>query len=111
MEKTSPKHPLDTKLNSDIIILAAGDSNRMGSPKALLKLREKTLLELSLETLSGISGKPILVLGNHAKQILGAIPHLDKKTTLVINPNPKRGQFSSLQLALKEVTNHSAFVR
>lgn len=53
-----------------IVILAAGESARMGEPKQLLPFRDTTLLRHAVETAHSIPGAPVIVvLGAHADQI------------------------------------------
>jgi molybdenum cofactor cytidylyltransferase len=102
------------------VILAAGESTRMGRDKALLpwppaahpshKEREKngapssgmgTILSAAIQSLSQFCDMVIVVAGNNERTLepvaygCGAF--------LVRNPNPERGQFSSLQTGLQEV--------
>jgi molybdenum cofactor cytidylyltransferase len=79
------------------IILAAGASSRMGSPKALLDYRGETFIQRLVRVLSPVCGRVIVVLGYHAAEIRPAIPG---SAVITINPDPDRGQFSSLQTAL-----------
>ena len=62
---------LKTELSVGVIILAAGESRRMGMPKPLLQWDEKTFLEIVLASpfLSRRNVHPILILGYKAKQI------------------------------------------
>lgn len=82
------------------VILAAGDSTRMGYPKALLPLQSGTFLTRILET-SEKAGlvRPVVVLGRAAPEIRDRIDMGTART--VINPDPDRGQLSSLQMALR----------
>jgi molybdenum cofactor cytidylyltransferase len=79
------------------IILAAGASSRMGSPKALLEFRDETFIARLVRVLSSVCDPVIVVLGYHAAAIR---PSIEATTTIVINPAPERGQLSSLQTAL-----------
>jgi CTP:molybdopterin cytidylyltransferase MocA len=80
------------------IILAAGASSRMGTPKALLDYRGETFVGRLVRVL-GTSCKPVIVvLGYHADALRKQIP---PAATIVINPDPSRGQLSSLQTALE----------
>lgn len=81
------------------IVLAAGESSRMGADKALLMYRSRTFLENLIAALkdAGIS-RVIVVLGHHAEQIqqctdLSAVE-------VVLNQDYRRGQTSSLQAGL-----------
>ena len=79
------------------IILAAGASSRMGSPKALLDYRGETFIERLVRLFSHVCDPVIVALGYHAAQIR---PRIEGRAEIVINPDPDRGQLSSLQTAL-----------
>jgi molybdenum cofactor cytidylyltransferase len=72
----------------------------MGYPKALLPLGPGTFLTRILDTVAeaGLID-PILVLGKDAPLIASAIAGRSLRT--LINPDPSRGQLSSMQLAIK----------
>jgi len=80
------------------IILAAGASSRMGSPKALLDYRGETFIERLVRVLSAAGDPVIVVLGYYAAAIRTRIAN--GPATIVVNPAPERGQLSSLQTAL-----------
>jgi molybdenum cofactor cytidylyltransferase len=82
------------------IILAAGASSRMGSPKALLDYRGETFLDRLIRVLGGVCDPVIVALGYHADEIRAAA---HGHARFVVNPDPSRGQLSSLQTALAEV--------
>jgi molybdenum cofactor cytidylyltransferase len=83
------------------IILAAGASSRMGTPKALLDYRGETFLDRLIRVLGTVCDPVIVVLGHHADTIRAAVAHGNAR--FVVNPDPSRGQLSSLQTALAEV--------
>ena len=79
------------------VILGAGDSTRMGYPKALLPLGNEVFLTRILRTLreTGLP-KPTIILGRTAgiiQQRIGEWP-----ADVLINPDPDRGQLSSIQI-------------
>jgi molybdenum cofactor cytidylyltransferase len=85
------------------VILAAGDSSRMGRPKALLPWGRGTFLSTAIKTLTAYTDMVIVVAGRNRAQIE---PIADANAAfLVSNPDPDRGQFSSLQIGLQEVLN------
>jgi len=84
------------------IILAAGDSSRMGYPKALLPLGSGLFITCILSAIhkAGML-KPLIVLGKAAPSIH---PHIaDWPADILINPDPDRGQLSSIQIALSHI--------
>lgn len=86
------------------LVLAAGESSRMGQDKALLTYRGRTFLETVLATLREADLSPIaVVLGHHAEEIQQAVKLKDVE--VVINPDYRRGQTSSLQAGLRAVEN------
>jgi molybdenum cofactor cytidylyltransferase len=84
------------------VILAAGDSTRMGYPKALLPYGNKTFLTHILETVrkTGLAA-PIIVLGRSATVISAAVTA--PAASIRINPDPDRGQLSSIQIGLSSL--------
>ena len=79
------------------IILAAGASSRMGRPKALLEYRGETFVGRLARVLGNECQPVIVVLGYHADELRERIP---AGVQIVVNPDPSRGQLSSLQTAL-----------
>src|SRR5512146_2938208 len=83
------------------VILAAGESSRMGRDKALLPWRGETFLTAAIESLRPWTELVIVVAGANA---LALEPRVDAiGASLIVNPHPERGQFSSLQVGLQEV--------
>jgi molybdenum cofactor cytidylyltransferase len=85
------------------LLLAAGESTRMGKPKALLPWRGGTLLEYQVEQLvaSGVEGV-LLVLGHEAERIRGVVGRLPR-TTIVLNRDFARGKTSSVRAGMDAV--------
>jgi molybdenum cofactor cytidylyltransferase len=80
------------------IILAAGASSRMGRPKALLEYQGETFLARLVRVLGTACDSVIVVLGHHADALR---PHVPPRARIETNPDPDRGQLSSLQTALR----------
>lgn len=55
--------------NIGIVILAAGASTRMGTPKQLLRYQERSLLRHTIEVAIASVCQPIVVLGVYAQLI------------------------------------------
>ncbi len=84
------------------IILAAGDSTRMGYPKALLPLGEELFITRILRVLRNAGlPRPVIILGRAAPVIQPRIQ--DWPADIRINSDPDRGQLSSIQLALANI--------
>jgi molybdenum cofactor cytidylyltransferase len=91
----------------DGILLAAGESRRMGYPKPLLTINGKTFIEKIAATMLDVVPRLVVVLGVHADRIRRAIPH-DERIVIVENPNYSHGQLSSLKIGLGAVQPDAA---
>jgi molybdenum cofactor cytidylyltransferase len=84
------------------VILSAGESSRMGRPKALLPIDGETFIEKIVGALKQASvGKVIVILGHSAAEMRPRIEHLPVE--ILLNPNYKLGQLSSLQVAVRRL--------
>lgn len=84
------------------VVLAAGESSRMGRPKALLPIEGKTFIEAIVAALKRSKvGEIIVILGHNADEMKSRIEHLPIK--IVINRDYPSGQLSSLQVAIRHV--------
>ncbi len=86
------------------VLLAAGPSSRMGRDKGLLPWRGATFLSGQIELLKPLTELVIVVAGKNADALAPLV--YAHGSFLVINPKPERGQFSSLQIGIREVLNH-----
>lgn len=88
------------------LILAAGESSRMGRDKALLPWPPGTqgnLLAAAIESFSDYCELVVVVAGNNEPDLRRIV--YGAGGYLVRNPEPERGQFSSLQTGLQDVLN------
>jgi molybdenum cofactor cytidylyltransferase len=88
------------------IILAAGESTRFGSPKQLLQLKDRCLVEWVLDAaLASELSRIILVLGYAHQEIQKALGKKLRhaKLQIEINPHFQKGQSHSLQVGLSSV--------
>ena len=83
------------------VILAAGTSQRMGKDKALLDWHGKTFLTAAIESLMPFAQMVIVVGGENTESLKTIV--WGQGAYLVTNPQPERGQFSSLRVGLQEV--------
>jgi len=84
------------------LILAAGESSRMGADKALLMYRGQTFLENIIASLreAGVQ-RVVVVLGHHAELIQQSIDLA--AVEVVVNQDYREGQTSSLQAGLRRL--------
>src|ERR1700733_327287 len=94
------------------VILAAGESSRMGTDKALLSWPpadkgwpppKDTFLSCAIHSVSALTDFVAVVAGKNATLLAPVVYALG--ASLVVNFDPGRGQFSSLQVGLQEVLN------
>jgi len=94
------------------VILAAGESTRMGTDKALLPwpppapgavVTGQTFLSAAIKALNLYNDLVIVVAGKNLENLAPIV--YAHSAFLVCNPAPERGQFSSLQVGLQEVLN------
>ena len=91
---------MSARLSVAGLILAAGESRRMGFPKALLRYREETFLDRLAGLFAARCSPVIVVLGAEAERIrAGGHP----SATFVVNPDWARGQTTSMQCGLRAV--------
>jgi len=88
-------------------VLSAGESRRMGSPKALLPIGERSFIEEIVFALKKTKvGKILVVLGHNAAELQSKIAHLP--VTFVINKDYTLGQLSSLVAAIRHLEKQEA---
>lgn len=91
------------------VILAAGESSRMGRDKALLPWPPPaanapsgdTFLSAAIRLFTPYVDIVLVIAGKNAQQLAPIV--YASGASLVVNPDPDRGQFSSLQTGLQEV--------
>lgn len=88
-------------------VLSAGESRRMGSPKALLPIGKRSFIEEIVFALKKTKvGKILVVLGHNAAELRSKIAHLP--VTFVINKDYTLGQLSSLVAAIRHLEKQEA---
>jgi molybdenum cofactor cytidylyltransferase len=94
------------------IILAAGESSRMGRDKALLPwpptpgagaASKDSFLSSAIKSLTLSTDFVLVVAGQNQPELEPVV--YGNAAFLVVNPDPGRGQFSSLQIGLRQVLN------
>lgn len=90
------------------VVLAAGESRRMGFPKPLLRLGGRSFLRRVIDTHRRLSLPVYVVLGENHHEIAEAVDL--SGTTVLVNPEPERGQLSSLLTALDILGEEEAVI-
>jgi len=91
------------------ILLAAGESNRMGQPKQLMPFSQSTILEGTIDNLlnSAVS-ETIVVLGYRDEEIRKNIA--GKPVRIAINPDYQQGMSTSIIAGLKQIDKRARAV-
>ncbi|MES2874690.1 MAG: nucleotidyltransferase family protein [Bacteroidota bacterium] len=92
--------------NYAIIILAAGNSSRLGSPKQLLTYGGKPLLQLAIDSAKESGADQVIVVLGSSMQLIEC--KISTEGILIIeNPNWENGLSSSIKAGLKTLTKIS----
>ena len=91
------------------VILAAGESTRMGRDKALLpwpppgaaSTTGETFLSAAIRLFAPYADVVLVVVGKNEPNLAPVV--YANGASLIVNPDPDRGQFSSLKAGLQEV--------
>ena len=98
-------------MNPDFIVLAAGNGKRMlgSSPKALLPIGGKPMVQHILDTVSGIEkSRSILVVGNQAKEVKNSLQF--KRNTKIVIQRRQLGTAHAVKAALTQLRPSSVTV-
>lgn len=88
------------------VILAAGESKRMGTQKPLLDISGKPMIHWIVDSFKGAVDEIIVVLGHKPE---GLIPTLEKlKVSWTVNPNYREGMVSSFKEGLRKMKKFDA---
>lgn len=91
------------------ILLAAGESKRMGKLKQLMPLGEESILEHSLDNLlSSRVGEVILVLGSEAETVRKKVAA--RPVRITVNPDYRQGMSTSIARGLGSVSDSAGAV-
>ncbi len=82
------------------ILLAAGESRRMGYPKPLLKVGEETFVAHLAGAMLKVVARLTVIVGAHSDRVRPAIPD-DPRIKMVDNPEWIQGQLSSIKAGVR----------
>ncbi len=84
------------------ILLAAGRSSRLGSPKQMISVEQETLLERTARIAAEAGTEPVfIVLGSHAETMRNL--HFPQNAVLVLNDQWEEGVASSVRAGMQAV--------
>jgi molybdenum cofactor cytidylyltransferase len=91
--------------NIGLILLAAGASRRLGTPKQLLHFQNETLLKRTVKIALDSGCRPVIVvLGANAEKLAGEIEKLDVE--IVENTEWKHGMGTSIRVGIKRFSDN-----
>ncbi|MDF1612780.1 nucleotidyltransferase family protein [Stygiobacter electus] len=100
------------KRSIDALLISAGYSGRMGDFKPLLKIKDKTFLQIIIEKLLLVCNKVVVVTGYRNDEIEKEIENMKLKNpilfgfvTCVYNENYHNGMFTSIQKGIQSLEN------
>ena len=94
--------------HTDVILLAAGLSTRMGAEnKLLLQHHNKTLVQTVLDQLRQLAFNQIILVTGHQQEVLLSKIEGVEDLTIVHNPDYKSGQTSSIQSGLTKLSKEA----
>jgi len=88
------------------VILAAGESRRMGRPKLLLRIKGKRMIEWVVDSFNGVVDELVVVLGHDPESLIPTLEELG--TRWVVNENYQEGMVSSFKKGLERLKNCDA---
>ena len=93
----------------ECIILAAGESKRMGKPKLLLPLEQGTVLEQTIDNfLNSKVDEVIVVVGNRAEEMTNLIAN--RPVVVAVNPVYRHGMSTSIVAGLSFISDETQAV-
>lgn len=83
------------------VILSGGLSERLGQPKAMVKVHDKAILTITVEKLQSVGCDPIIIVVNRNIQFDALLN--SNGATVVVNKTPETGRTGSLKLGLNTI--------
>ena len=104
-KKLESKKVVVSLQQKNAIILAAGESKRLGQPKALVNIKGESLIQILIKRLKKFNLNVIIVTRSDLEK---DIQRLGEK--VVINPKPEEGRTGSIQCGLKEIRGQNCLI-
>ncbi len=91
------------------VITAAGCSVRMGEPKLLMKIKDKTVLEYTLSGVYNVADNIVVVTGCYHNEMVKVLEKYEK-VSLVYNSLYRKGMFSSVVAGVRTINSDRVFI-
>jgi molybdenum cofactor cytidylyltransferase len=89
-----------------ILILAAGNSSRLGQPKQLIEFQGETLIRRITKTALTISDDVLIVLGANAELIEADLKPFTGQVKTVFNPDWQKGMGTSIRIGVQQLAKN-----
>ncbi len=96
-------------MDAQVIILAAGQSKRMGEPKAFVKCNGKMFIEYITELYLDFGAEIIIVFNPENFEIYKSLNTPELKTKIVINRHPEYERFYSIKLGAQKAAKANTY--
>ena len=90
-----------------ILILAAGNSSRLGQPKQLIEFEGQTLIERVTETALMVSDNILIIFGGNSELIIPKIERFSDTISTIFNPNWQQGMGTSIRIGVENLAEKS----
>ena len=90
-----------------ILILAAGNSSRLGYPKQLIEFEGKTLIERITETALMVSDNILIILGGNSELIISKLERFNDTISTIFNPDWQQGMGTSIRIGTEKLAEKS----
>ena len=93
-----------------ILILAAGNSSRLGHPKQLIEFEGQTLIERITEIALTVSDDILIVLGGNAEMIIPKLERFKDTISTTFNPDWHEGMGTSIRIGVEILADKSDLI-
>lgn len=93
-----------------ILILAAGNSSRLGYPKQLVEFEGQTLIERITEIALTVSEDILIVLGGNAEMIKPTLERFEDTVSTIFNPDWHQGIGTSIRAGVEKLAPKSDLI-
>jgi len=93
-----------------ILILAAGNSSRLGYPKQLIEFEGETLIERITTIALTVSEDILIVLGGNTDMIIPKLERFKNTVSTIFNPDWQQGMGTSIRVGVEKLAEKSDLI-